>query len=259
MTVFLWLFIFIHFVQLPAMIIILLKIIVWDNIVSPSLGRQEAVAHTAHLAGYFFGFAGALVMLFVRAVPRDQFDILALWKRWHQRRQLATALSDPAAAARARYGTVAEVAAADPRQRASEERRLDQITELRGRIGEEFERRDVSAAVATYEELVALDPKQCLSERDQLEMARAFYSARRFPEAATAFERFVDCYARSTEASNVRLLLGIIYARDLGQYDLAERHLTESMGVLRDETRRDQCREWLRNVRTLLGRPASDV
>jgi len=31
------------------------------------------------LAGYFFGFAGALVLLFVRAIPRDQFDILAWW------------------------------------------------------------------------------------------------------------------------------------------------------------------------------------
>ncbi|GAG48796.1 unnamed protein product, partial [marine sediment metagenome] len=112
-TVLVWFF-FIYFFEMSAMIIIGLKIIVWDNIVAPNLGTQGAVAYQAHLAGYLFGFVAALLLLFFRALPRDQFDILALWKRWNQRRELTAAMSSPAAQARAQYGTVAQVPKRDP-------------------------------------------------------------------------------------------------------------------------------------------------
>jgi tetratricopeptide (TPR) repeat protein len=258
-TVLVWFFIFIHFFELPAMLMIGLKIIVWDNIIAPHLGGQGEVAHTAHLAGYLFGFSGALGMLFVRALPRDQFDILALWKRWHQRRGFAAAMSDPAAAARARYGSVARDVPVDPRKLAVEEQRLDEVTELRGRINDHVERRDVGAAAQLYERLVVLDPEQCLSERQQMEVAREFYRTGRFPQAAAAFERFVGCYPHSTEVGEVRLLMGIIYARDLRQYDVADRYLTRAMEMLKDQTRREQCLRWLANVRAALGRPAPET
>ncbi|MGB2986893.1 MAG: rhomboid family intramembrane serine protease [Phycisphaerae bacterium] len=258
-TVLVWVFIFIRFFELPAMIIIGLKIIVWDNIIAPNLGREGSVAHTAHLAGYLFGFASALGMLFIRALPRDQFDILALWKRWHQRREFAAAMSDPAAVAQAQYGPVAREAPADPQQQAAEERHLDEITDLRGRISEQIERGDVRSAAALYEQLVVIDPVQCLSERHQMELAREFYGSGRFPQAAASFERFVDCYAHSSQVNDIRLLLGIIYARDLQQYEVADKHLSRSMETLRDQTRRDQCLQWLRDVRTALGRPAPET
>lgn len=258
-TVLVWLFIFIHFFELPAMIIIGLKIIVWDNIIAPGLGGQDSVAHGAHLAGYLFGFVGALSMLFIRALPRDQFDILALWKRWHQRREFAAAMSDPAAAARAQYGSVARTVAADPKQRAIDNQRFDTISNLRSRISEALEQRDPAAGAELYGQLLEIDSRQCLSERHQLDIARQFYGSGRFPEAAAAFERYVECYPLSTEVSDVRLLLGIIYARDLGEYEVADRHLTESMERLRDQARRDQCFQWLKTVRAALGRPAPEA
>ncbi len=258
-TVLVWLFIFIHFFELPAMIIIGLKVIVWDNIIAPSLGGQGAVAHSAHLAGYFFGFVSALGMLFLRALPRDQFDILALWKRWHLRREFAAAMSDPATAAQAQHGSVARATPADPRQRAINEQRFDRIANLRSRISEVLERRDAPAAVELYEQLIAVDPAQCLSERHQLDIARECYRTERFSQAAVAFERYVEVYPHSTEVGNVRLLLGIIYARDLRQYEAADKHLTGSMETLRDHARRDQCFQWLTNVRVALGRPAPEM
>ena len=258
-TVLVWLFIFIHFFELPAMIIIGLKIIVWDNIIAPGLGGQDSVAHGAHLAGYLFGFVGALGMLFVRALPRDQFDILALWKRWHQRREFAAAMSDPAAAARAQYGPVARKIAADPKQRAIDEQRFDTISNLRSRISEALEQRDTEAGAELYGQLLEIDSRQCLSERHQLDIARQFYGAGQFSQAVAAFERYVECYPLSTEASDVRLLLGIIYARDLREYEVADKHLTESMGRLRDQARRDQCFQWLKIVRAALGRPAPEA
>lgn len=258
-TVLVWLFIFIHFFQLPAMILIGLKIIVWDNVIVPGLGGQGAVAHSAHLAGYLFGFVSALGMLLARALPRDQFDILALWKRWNQRREFATAMKDPAAAARAQYGSAASVTPTDPQQRTIDEQRFEEISDLRSRITEKIERGNSTAAADLYEQLVAIDARQCLSEHHQLQVAREFYGTGHSTQAAAAFERYVDCYAQSIEAGNVRLLLGIIYARDLREYEVADEHLTKSLAALRDKARREQCLQWLTNVRTALGRPAPEI
>lgn len=250
-TMLLWLF-FIHFFELPAMVLICFKIIAWDNIFAPMLSGAGQVAHQAHLAGYLFGFVTALTMLIVRAVPRDQFDILALWKRWNQRREFAAAMADPAAAARARLGTAARVAQPNATQRKAEEQQLDQITTLRGRISELLDTSEAEAATEAYEELVALDPKQCLSERLQLVVARAIYAKARFPQAAAAFERFIECYKHSRELAEVRLLVGIIYARDLQQYEIAKDHLVQAADQLRDTKRRAQCTEWLKDVRAAL-------
>ncbi|MHC4696470.1 MAG: rhomboid family intramembrane serine protease [Planctomycetota bacterium] len=255
-TVLVWFFI-IHLFQWPAMVIIGLKIIVWDNLVAPQIGDTgQNVAYTAHLAGYLFGFAGALGMLFFRALPRDQFDILALWSRWNRRRQFASAMADPEAAARAQFGRAARVPTADSKQRAEEDQHLDQVSELRSRISEMLGRRDLAAGAAEYEKLVAIDPRQCLSELQQLDVAREFYRGGRFPQAAAAFDRFVESYPRSREFKDVLLLLGIVYARDLQQYETADKYLTQSLEGLHDEQRRVQCLDWLKNVRAALARPA---
>jgi len=258
-TVLIWFFFFIHFVEVPAMIIIGLKIIVWDNIIGPNLGGSEKVAYHAHLAGYLFGFVGAMGMLLVRALPRDQFDMLALWKRWRQRRELAAVMARPGAAAWAQYGAVGRTVPVDPEARAVEDRRTDEIADLRARIGVELERKANSAAATLYEQLLSREPTQCLSEAQQLDIAREFYASGKFAQAAAAFDRFVECYPNSIEAGNVRLLLGIVYARDLQQFEAADKHLTQSMESLRDQNHRDQCVQWLRSVRTALGRPAPEI
>ncbi len=253
-TVFVWFFLFIHFFEIPAMIVIGLKIIVWDNILAPSLlGGSERVAHHAHLGGYLFGFVGAMAMLFVRALPRDQFDMLALWKRWHRRREFASALAEAHASP---YGAVARARAVDARERAEQDRAVDEIADLRARIDTELSRDNSGGAAALYQELLEKSPSQCLSEPQQLDVAREFYRTGRFAQAAAAFDRFVSCYPHADEAGDVRLLLGIIYARDLRQYEDADRHLTQSLERLQDSARRDQCYQWLRSVRDALGRPA---
>lgn len=258
-TVLVWFFLFVQTIEVPAMLLIGLKIIVWDNVIGPSWSGSEGIAHTAHLAGYFFGFAAALSMLAARGLPRDQFDILALWKRWQQRREFAAAMADPVAAARARYGSVARVDAPSAAAMAAEERKIDAVADLRARIGERLDAGDGAAASALYEQLILQDVRQCLSERNQLAIAREFYSQAKLPQAAGAFERFVECYPRALEAVEVRLLLGIIYARDLRQFEAADKHLSESWRSLREGVRRDQCFQWLRDVRTALGRPAPEA
>jgi membrane associated rhomboid family serine protease len=253
----LFIFFLITTFDLPAMVIIGIKIIIWDNILAPSIGSTgggAAVAYSAHLTGYFFGFVAAMGMLLVRALPRDQFDMLALWKRWHQRQQLRMAMAHPEAAARAKYGTVARVAPIDEKQRATEDALIDEITDMRAHIQQKLDQGDAGGAAGLFERLIARDPDQCLPEQAQLRIAREFYGTGRFSQAAAAFERFISRYAASTEANDVRLLLGIIYARDLRRYEAAEKHLSESVDRLNDEGRRAQCLHWLKEVRAALGR-----
>jgi outer membrane protein assembly factor BamD (BamD/ComL family) len=168
-------------------------------------------------------------------------------------------MAQPGTAEWAQYGTVGRTVPVDPQARAIEDRRTDVIADLRARIGMELERSANSAAATLYEQLLAQEPTQCLSEPQQLGIAREFYASGKFAQAAAAFDRFVECYPNSIEAGNVRLLLGIVYARDLRQYEAADKHLTQSMESLRDQSRRDQCIQWLTSVRAALGRPAPQI
>ncbi|GMV96339.1 MAG: hypothetical protein AMXMBFR83_07050 [Phycisphaerae bacterium] len=77
-TILYWFF-FIGTFELPSMIMIVFKMILWDNILAPQMtGGISNVAFGAHLAGYGFGFAASAGMLALRFLPRDQFDIVAL-------------------------------------------------------------------------------------------------------------------------------------------------------------------------------------
>jgi membrane associated rhomboid family serine protease len=257
-TVLIWFFI-IHFVEVPAILLIIGKVIIWDNMVGPAAMGSGQVAHEAHLAGYLYGFVGALLMLLVRGLPRDQFDILAVWKRWHQRRSFASVMANPAAARRAQYGTVARPVEFDSKKRAEQEAKLDEIADLRAQISAALEKGDVAGGASRYEELLQKSNAQSMSERHQLDLARYYYSVGKFPEAASAFDQYVTCYSNSSEADNVRLLLGIIYARDLKDYEAADKHLSAMLNVLRDDKRKSQCLEWLRGVRAALDRPAPDL
>ncbi|MEE9295453.1 MAG: rhomboid family intramembrane serine protease [Phycisphaerae bacterium] len=250
---------FITSFEVPALLLIGVKVILWDNIISPSLGGGGNVAFSAHLGGYLFGLVGAGVMLLVRAIPRDQFDMLALLDRWNRRRAFRAVMADPAAQRQAKFGTMARAAPPTPEAQQAEEQRMDRITELRSRIGECLQRGDGDAASTLYEELMAIDSSQCLPAREQVVVARHFYSTGRSPQAAGAFERYLNWYRSGFEADEIRLLVGIIYARDLQQYAAAEKHLAESLERLTTGSRRDQCREWLEFARNALGKPVTDA
>ncbi len=249
-TVLVWVFFFIQFFEFPAMALIGLKIIVWDNVVSPRLGGGgDQVAYLAHLGGYLFGFVGSLAMLMVRGIARDQFDILALWSRWRRRQ----GWEGPATGKLERTPTL------DPAKQRAEALFFDQIADLRGRISEDIGQRAMGTALEQYEKLQALSAGQVLPEAVQLEIAREYYRRGQFPAAVKAFGRFVDCYPDAGETPNIRLLAGIIHARDLREYEAAEKLLSDSMRGLRDEDRREQCLLWLRNVKAALGKPDGDL
>lgn len=251
-------FFFIGTFEVPSMIMIVFKMILWDNVFAPSLFGESNVAFGAHLAGYAFGFFAAAGLLALRFIPRDQFDIVAVWRRWIQRRYSQVAMADPNAAARAQFGRVARPVTLDGLTvRPAPDPAMDKITDIRLNIAEALSHGNHETAAELYEKLLEIDPRQVLGRSQQLEVAQQFVGMNRFPQAAAAFEKYLAAYPNSPESDAVKLLLGIIYARDLQQYEVAEGHLRQSLEKLTDERRREQARRWLEIVDQALGRPAA--
>ena len=250
---FLYWFFFIGQFELPSLIIIGFKIILWDNVLAPSLaGSSGSVAYSAHLAGYSCGFAAMMLLLLIRAVPRDHFDLPAVLKRWNQRRAFTSTMSDPAAQARAKYGRVARPVTVGEEVI---EKALDRIAEMRANVSMHIAGRNWPEAIEAYEQLISTDPEQFLSRENQLLVGKQLYSMQRYPQAASAFEKYLLHYKGRSEYEQIQLLLGIIYARELGQYEAAERHLQSSLETLSDQSRREQCTHWLEAVKAALGKP----
>ncbi len=252
------LFLFLMFLittfELPSVWVILFKIVIWDNVLGPAIaGGDTQVAHSAHLYGYVYGFVATLAMLLFGALSRDHFDLPAMIKRWNQRRTFSSMMSDPAVQASAQYGTVARPITLSPQKQKEMEARLDQASTLRAEIHGALGRQGgAAAAVEGYEQLMVLDPAQCLSRPDQLEVGKALYAHNKLPQAAAAFEKYLRQYPKAPAVDEVRLLVGIIYARDLAQYEAAEGHLRQVAAQLSDPDRQQQCRYWLDQVTAAL-------
>lgn len=236
----------IGFFRVPAMVLIVIKIILWDNLIGPRLGGPDHVAYSAHLSGYAFGFAGGVMMLLSRGVQRDADDILAVWRRAWQRLAYRRAVAREFVSDDALGGRIPRRLAV---RTARDDSRLDRIMALREQISSGIAAGDLAATCDRYEELLSLDPEQVLPERQQLQVARACYEAGRAAQAAAAYERFLQQYPASPESPEVALLLGIIYARDLDRPDRAEKVLTDALTLLSNADRRRQCEMWLEEIR----------
>lgn len=265
-TVFYWFWLYVGTFQIQAMLLILLKIILWDNILAPNIASGSgvtAVAYSAHIAGYLFGFLWCSLMLLVRALPRDQYDIVALVKRYRQRQQFRALMANPNTAARAAYGRVARpISAAGPAEAdvplpLTPEQ--EEISRLRSEIGELLDRRDYVEAAARYETLVQKQPEACLPRRQMLEVANQLMTAGRYRPAASAYETFLKHFPTDAEAQQVKLVLGIIYAKYLELNDKAQKHLRECVARLNNPEQIKQARHWLDTVTAALGPGADPV
>lgn len=258
-TILYWWF-FIGTFELPSMIMIVFKMIIWDNVIGPKFGGASNVAFDAHLAGYAFGFVTIAILLGVGVLPRDQFDVIALWKRWFQRQTLRSVMADPQAQARAQFGRVARpVSLDDLNVKMSDTPANDPVSQLRGQVAAALEQGDRQHAALLYEKLMEMDPRQVLGRTQQMDVAHQLYSGERFPQAAAAYEKFLINYPSSPEANHVKLLLGIIYARDLHQFEVAEEHLKGSLDRITDDRRREQAEHWLKVAGEALGRPSQQA
>jgi membrane associated rhomboid family serine protease len=190
---------------------------IWSNFTS-----SDGVAHVAHIGGSLFGFCTCLLLLYVRLIPRDQFDFLAIIQRWNKRRQyrdLVTSGYNP-------FNYTQPVTTARP---APPDPKVIQISGMRSEISGALDDRDLDTAARIYLELQQIAPGQVLARQAQLDVANHLAAARLYPEAAQAYELFIATYPKYEQIEQVELMLGLIYARYLSQYDRARQYLNRAL------------------------------
>ena len=253
-TMLLWIFFYLTTFQIPAMLVIVFKIILWDNLIAPSFARgmESNVAFSAHLGGYVFGFAVAMLMLAVRALPRNQFDMLALWSRWRRRRGLGSPIG--------LFGTrmARPVVVEEMDSRPLEPLKLTPVERLRADILDRLAEHQADEAAELYLQLTELDESQVLPRTQQLEIANHLAQTQRPRPAVRAYESFLGAYPTAVDAAQVRLLAGLIYRRYLGEFERAAAHLRAALEGLTLESQRALAGEELRLAETYLSRPDND-
>jgi len=209
------------------------------------------VAHAAHWAGAAFGCAVTSGLLAVNLLPRDHFDVVALFKQWNRRRQfrdLTASGYDPFAYTGPRVGVDNRLPApANPHQ--------DRIHEMRGQITEAIDKDDFPKAAELYIQLRQLDPEQVLARQAQLGVAAQLASQQHYPQAAEAYELFLRHYKNFEQIEQVELMLGLIYARYLERYDRAKEYLIRAMARLHGDKERALARGELQRIEPLLTPP----
>jgi hypothetical protein len=244
--------------HVPAMILIVFKIILWDNILAPSFNQGAAshVAYSAHLGGYLFGFLTTSILMVVGALPRHQFDLWSIWDRWRRRQGLGGGPTRILAGAPGRGVPARPIRVQEVDSRPLETVPLTPVEELREEIANRLVERDLAAAAAGYLRLMELDNQQVLARTQQLEVANHLAQIRRYPEAAHAYETFLAAYPGAADRSQVRLFLGLIYSRYLGQYEPAVRHLRQALDELQLDAQRTLASVELKEAEAHLGLPA---
>ncbi len=86
--------------------------------------------------------------------------------------------------------------------------------------------------------LLADDPKMTLTEDRQLDLANQLNAEGDDEHAATAYELFLEAYPRGGKAAEVRLILGLLYARRLGRPDRARELIEQARARLLDTDQR---------------------
>ncbi|MFO0972477.1 MAG: rhomboid family intramembrane serine protease [Phycisphaerae bacterium] len=247
-TIFYWFF-FVGVVNVNALWFILGKVILWDNLLAMNIGAAgvTSVAYAAHVSGYCAGFVIALLLLLTRSLPRDHFDLLSIWRRARQRQVFADMMSDPTRQAHVQYGRVARVPGA-PAEAAPPPplaRPADPNAALRDTVIAALARGDHDAALERFAELVERDPQQVLAQRAQLEIANRLAARQAYSQAAAAYENYLRHYPAAVDRGQVKLLLGIVYARHLRDFARARPYLSECAAGLPDPVHRSAAQHWL--------------
>ncbi|MCK4914305.1 MAG: rhomboid family intramembrane serine protease, partial [Planctomycetes bacterium] len=236
-TVAYW-FIFIGTMEVPAIYFIAFKMIVIDNII----GRGTTnIAYNAHLAGYAFGILGILIALATGIVRGNNFDLWAMLKRWNRRRQykdVASSGYDPFTGKATK-----KVKATEIKKSAGEQKRDEDIAELRSQIADEIARRNVAQAAMLYNELIKIDSENVLPQQHMLDIANYFTSNNEPEKSANAYEQILTNYKNYEYIEQIQLMLGILYSRYLNKPQKAIEHLRKAVEKLTDPGQLKMCKD----------------
>lgn len=241
-TVFYWFFFF-GTIELLALYFILFKLIFWDNIFEPAFSNA-AVAYDAHIAGYAFGIAAILSLLATGLIKSGTFDLWAMLKQWNRRRQYRDAVSsgyDPYSGRK----TTRQIKVKEVKKTPAQQKREEEITQLRNEITSQISQRNLPAAANIYLELMELDTEQILPRQYLLDIANQLTSENKPAQAVAAYEQFLNHYSSYEYVEQVELMLGILYSRYLQNSELAIKHLQAAEKQLSDPGQIKMCRDEL--------------
>jgi membrane associated rhomboid family serine protease len=211
------------------------------------LGPTSDIAHVAHIAGMLIGFGVSMGLLALKLLPRDPFDFLSLLQRRHRRRQYKELVKQG-------YNPFAYVPSspAGRPQPPAHDPRLERIRDLRAEINEAVAHHNLPHAAILFLELRRLDPQQVLSRQAQLDIANQLASQQFYTQAAEAYESFLAHYPNFEQIEHVQLMVGLIYARYLHQYERGQRLLLRALDRLHGHREIEMARVELRRIMPLI-------
>ncbi|MFP4106806.1 MAG: rhomboid family intramembrane serine protease [Phycisphaerae bacterium] len=204
------------------------------------------VAYSAHLAGSVFGIATASIMLALRLLPRDQFDLLNLVHSHRRRSKFRRMVAQGYQPFNNSGFNVGSEGWSPPQKPASEPEARE--AQLRREISQACARHDVNAAAVRYLELIQIADDVVLSLQNQLDVANQLMASEQYPAAADAYERLVRNYPKYEYLGDIYLILGIIYSRYLHQYKRARTCLEQAAEKLDDENKIRMAQEEIKAV-----------
>jgi membrane associated rhomboid family serine protease len=240
-TIVYWFF-FIGTMEIPAIYLILVKMVFIDNIIARTAPN---VAYDAHLAGYAFGTGAILLLLATKLLPPDDFDLWATLRRWNQRRvyrDIVTQNGDPFA------GEISKRIKVKETKTEAQKQAEDKASALRREILTRINQGNLAAAANLYLELTRDDTGQLLPRQAILDIANQLMSAGKWADAAEAYEKFLSYYGTTEHIEQVQLMLGIIYARYLSDKTKALDYLKKAYDKLTDASQKKMCSDEIQRL-----------
>ncbi|MHC4524514.1 MAG: rhomboid family intramembrane serine protease [Planctomycetota bacterium] len=237
-TVVYWFF-FIGTLEINALYLIVLKMIVFDNILFAD--PNQNIAYNAHLAGYAFGIIAILGLLAIGLIETNFNDLWSMLRQWNRRRRFRDAVSDGYSPYQGKAARKTVSARVEDSPEATDQQKA--IMELRSRISGAMNNRNTSQAAVLYLELLEKDPSQTLPRQLQLDIANQLMSEGKWQPAADAYQKFLAQYSKYEHAEQVHLMLGLLYSRYLDHPQEAIEHLNKAYGHLTDTGQKTMCQQ----------------
>ncbi|USN99265.1 MAG: rhomboid family intramembrane serine protease [Phycisphaeraceae bacterium] len=218
----LWFLILISVFQAPAWFFIGLQV-AW-NVIATTTGREGNVATLAHLAGYAYGFVIAFVLLWLKVLPREPYDLFSISRHAKRRQEFRAAARVAPRPARPMTKVQAE--------------RTEAVAHARAAVSRELSKGRPDAAVEPYRALLAehgsTPGAATLSRNAQYQLGAHLYAKGETGLAAQAFGDFLAEYPADKEAPQIKVLLGRLLAAE-GRGDEARTLLEQAVAELADE------------------------
>ncbi|MCK4872957.1 MAG: rhomboid family intramembrane serine protease [Phycisphaerales bacterium] len=236
----LWVFIIITWFHIPSLWFIGISF-ARDLFGSLSSGGSR-VAYGAHLGGNVLGFVVGMALLWARLLPREPYDMVSLWQQARRRRRFkaATAKGDSPWRRDASRTGIAQTEKRTPQQEA--------LDKARAEIARLITDHKLPDAAGKYRELLHAHSDVVFSEQMQLDLANQFFSDGDHQYAAKAYELFLSRYASYRELAEIKLILGLIYARYVSNPSRARELLTAARDALRPGAHHDLAEQVLKEL-----------